>query len=306
MVRIVILSTRSKRYHPNRRLLEAAHDLGHDPYLLHPMRVLAQVGGEGGVASKLRVLPEVCLPRIGATIDESELAVVYHMERLGVPVINGFSSLVVARDKFLSLRRLDSAKIPVPHSFLVTEFNQLKKAIQELGGFPVVMKALRGRQGTGVYLVEDMEFAQYIVNHPRHPGEGVLVQQYIQSADAGDVRVVVVGGFAVGAMRRVPPKGDFRSNAHLRGKGTPWDPAPEWVELALRAARALGLQVSGVDLMEGQNGPVVLEVNTTPGFRELERVTGLDVARAIILHAVRVAKEKGGYHEDCISHGPTG
>jgi ribosomal protein S6--L-glutamate ligase len=293
MVRLAVLTTRTKRYHPNRRLLEAAISLGHSPCLLHPKQIQVEAGGKPLSIFKSEAYPQVILPRIGATIDDSELAAVFHMEMLGVPLINGFHSLVIARDKFLSLRQLHSARIPVPETYLVTEPNQLPSVIQELGGFPVVIKVLRGRQGTGVYFVDQMEFAQYLVSYPPRSREGVLVQEFLTSAISGDVRVLVVGDRMVAAMRRVPRQGNFRSNTHLRGRGMPWNSEPLWVDLALKATRVLGLQVSGVDLMEGKNGPVVLEVNTTPGFRELERVTGVDVAREIVLHAAEVAKSRG-------------
>jgi ribosomal protein S6--L-glutamate ligase len=289
MVRIGIVSTRSKRYHPNRRLLEAGRTLGHAPFLLAPRDVLPAALRESRSPGKGGELPEVILPRIGSTIEDGELAAIFHLERSGIPAVNGFTALTVARDKFLSLRHLDAQGIPVPRTFLVTAPGQISRAVRRLGGFPVVMKAPRGRQGTEVYLVDERAFARYILEHPSHPTCGVLVQEYVPSAACGDVRVMIVAGEAVAAMRRIPKRGDFRSNAHLRGKGVPWEPDDEWVRLALRASAALGLQVAGVDLLEGTNGPLVLEVNTTPGFRELERVTRVDVAIEIIRHAVKVA-----------------
>ena len=289
MVRIGIVSTRSKRYHPNRRLLEAGRALGHDPFLLPPRRVLPEALGGSVRVDRGEELPEVILPRIGSTIEDGELAAIFHLEQRGVPAVNGFAALSLARDKFLSLRQLDARGIPVPRTILVTEPGQIQRAVRTLGGFPVVMKAPRGRQGTEVYLVHEMGHARYILEHPPRPQCGVLVQEYIPSASSGDVRVVVVGGRAVGAMRRIPKPGEFRANAHLRGKGIPWEPKDEWLALSIRAAETLDLQVAGVDLLEGPDGPLVLEVNTTPGFKELERVTRVDVAKEIILHAVRIA-----------------
>lgn len=235
-------------------------------------------------------LPDVLLPRIGSTIDENELAAIFHVECLGIPVVNGFRALVVARDKYLSLRHLDAVGVPVPRTFLATGPEHISSAIRTVGGFPVVIKAVRGRQGTSVYLVDRMSFARYILEHPPRAGEGVLVQEYIPTAETEDTRIIVVGDRAVAFMKRVPRKGDFRANVHLRGKGRPWSPLPDWIQLATQATHALGLQIAGVDLLEGPDGPMVLEVNTNPGFREMERVTGLDVAREIIEHAARLAK----------------
>ncbi|MGQ9655635.1 MAG: ATP-grasp domain-containing protein [Thermodesulfobacteriota bacterium] len=290
MAKIGILSTRSARYHPNRRLMEAARSLGHQPVLLHPHGVLPEAA-RVGPSTPGPGLPEVVLPRIGSTIEDAELAAVLHLELSGVSMVNGFHALAVARDKFLSARILDSAGIPVPQTLLVAAPGQLPAAVDRLGGFPLVMKACRGRQGTAVFLVKEMAFARYILEQPPRPSEGVIIQRYLPEAASGDVRIVIVGERPVAFMRRVPRRGDFRSNVHLKGRGVPWDPSPEWIELALRATKTLGLQVSGVDMVSGEEGPLVLEVNTTPGFRELERVTGVDVGREMILLAARYLRE---------------
>jgi ribosomal protein S6--L-glutamate ligase len=288
---IAILSTRSHRYHPNRRLIEAAAESGYSPLLLHPRRVRTGTPPDEAATWERQPRPDVLVPRIGSTIDEPELAAVFHLEQQGIPVVNGFDALVLGRDKFLSLRRLATLGIPVPQTFLVSESDQLAAAIRELGGLPVVVKALRGRQGTGIFLVEQDAFAHYLLEHPPRPREGILVQRFIASAScAGDVRIIVVGQRPVAVMKRIPPRGDFRSNVHLRGRGKPWSPSQDRLDLAARAATGLGLQVAGVDLLEGPDGPIVLEVNTTPGFREMERVTGLDVAKEIVDYAVTLAR----------------
>lgn len=264
--------------------------MGHQPVLLHPQGVLPEAARVGS-STPGPGLPEVVLPRIGSTIEDAELAVVLHLELSGVSMVNGFHALAVARDKFLSARILDSAGIPVPQTLLVAAAGQLPAAVDRLGGFPLVMKACRGRQGTAVFLVKEMAFARYILEQPPRPSEGVIIQRYLPEAASGDVRIVIVGERPVAFMRRVPRRGDFRSNVHLKGRGVPWDPSPEWIELALRATKTLGLQVSGVDMVSGEEGPLVLEVNTTPGFRELERVTGVDVGREMILLAARYLRE---------------
>jgi ribosomal protein S6--L-glutamate ligase len=261
--------------------------MGHETYLLHPRRVHAATSNAAD--ARPRELPHVFLPRIGSTIDDGELSAVLHLERAGIPAVNGFRALAVARDKFLSLRELDAAGIPVPGTRLVTHLSQLPAAVRAVGGFPLVMKATRGRQGTAVFLVRHAARARALVENPPGPAPGVVVQEYLPAAARGDGRIVVVGGRAVGSMRRIPRPGEFRANAHLRGTGVPWDPPRRWIDLALGAAEVLGLAVAGVDLMEGPQGPVVLEVNTTPGFRELERAARVDAAGEIIRHAARMA-----------------
>ena len=291
MKKMAILSTRTARYHPNGRMLEAARHLGHEAFLLHPLKAGAHVSGFAKRAiTEDTKRPDVVLPRIGSTINDTELAAVFHLERLGIPMVNGFDSLVVGRDKFLSLRVLDTEGVPAPRTFLATDASRIESAVEQCGGFPVVMKSARGRQGTTVHLVKDMDPARYIFDHPPREGDAVLIQEYIPSAVEGDVRIVVIGGKAAAWMKRVPKKGEFRSNAHLRGKGQPWEPVEDWVRTAENATKALGLHVAGVDLLEGPDGPIVLEVNTTPGFRELERVCGCDVAVKIVGYAAGIAK----------------
>lgn len=287
-IRIAILSTRDRRYHPNSRLLESASEMGHEAVLLHPRKVLPRIGTSGGEEKSF----DVVIPRIGSTIEEHELAVLFHLQQKGIPCLNGFGALVVARDKFLSLRRLEAHNIPVPRSVMVLEPVQIPSAVKSLGGFPVVAKGLRGRQGTTVEKIQDQDFARYFAAHPPYPIQAVLLQEFLPTACLGDCRIVVVGGRVAAYMRRMPRKGEFRSNVHLHGRGVLWDPQAEWLDLAVRAAQVLQLQVAGVDMLEGPRGPLVVEVNTTPGFRELERVTGVDVASQIIKAAEELARER--------------
>ncbi len=284
-VQIAILSTRGPRYHPNRRLLESAQKMGHEASLLHPRSVLPQAGMEPFMEKS----PQVLIPRIGSTIEDHELAVLFHLEQKGIPSLNSFRALFVARDKFLSLRKLHAHNLPVPRSLMVQDPLQIPGAVEALGGFPVVAKGLRGRQGTTVEKIQDGDFARYVTAHPPYPIAGILLQEFLPTACLGDTRIVVVEDRVVACMQRVPRKGEFRSNVHLRARGRLWDPPAEWLGLALEAARVLELQVAGVDMLEGPRGPLILEVNTTPGFRELERVTGVDVASRIVKAAVRLA-----------------
>ncbi|MEJ5376566.1 MAG: RimK family alpha-L-glutamate ligase [bacterium] len=290
-VRVAILSTRDRRYHPNRRLMESAQAMGHESFLLHPRSVVPRIGTGQAMEKAFDVL----VPRIGSTMEDHELAALFHLEQQGIPCLNSFRALVVARDKFLSLRKLESHKIPVPRSVMIQDPAQIPDAVEALGGFPLVAKGLRGRQGTAVERIQDQDFARYVALHPPYPIQAVLLQEFLPQASLGDVRVVVVEGKVVACMRRVPRKGEFRSNVHLRGRGIVWEPPLNWLEMAVMAARVLELSVAGVDMLEGPRGPLVLEVNTTPGFRELERVTGVDVASEIIKAAVKRASQNSSW-----------
>jgi len=284
---IGILTTRKGNYHPNRRLLEEAREMGHFAILIHPILCSIGVGGSGKeILYSGGQFPRIdcLLPRIGATIDEYELAVVRHLESMGIPVANGYGSLLISRDKFLTLHLLDGIGIRVPRSILVAEGQDIMSLVSRIGEFPVVLKLRRGRQGMGVMLAESPQALDFVLKN-REDGEGIVIQEFVREAYGRDIRILVIGGRVVASMMRVSRKGEFRANVHLRAKGHPYEPSKEMKETAVASAKALGLEVAGVDIIMSRDGPCVIEVNSTPGFRELERVTGMNVAREIILHA---------------------
>jgi len=290
---IGILTTRNQQYHPNRRFLEAAHTMGHRALLIDPWKCHLVVGHDGGMITyRGRDFPhlDVVLPRIGATIEDYEMAVVRQLELLAIPLVNGYDSIAKSRDKFSCLQVLASHGIRVPRSIVVTDSRNLVRLIKDLNGPPVIVKLLRGRQGTGVTLAESHQAVEFVLNNLSGFGDSALLQEFVGESRGRDVRALVVGGEIKATMVRQSRGGDFRSNIHLKGVGAGIDLSEEYRKVAVTSAKALGLDVAGVDMLEARDGPMVLEVNYSPGFRELEKVARIDIAEAILNYAVTMVR----------------
>ncbi|MDQ1335170.1 MAG: ATP-grasp protein [Thermodesulfobacteriota bacterium] len=285
---IGILSVRDEKYPPNQRLMEAASQSGHRAKLIHTRDCLSEIEG-GRLKLNIRGCerPDVLLPRIGATINDYALGVVRQFELSGVPVVNGSGAIFLARHKFLSLQALTAAGLPVPNTRLVVNPSGFHDAVKGLGGYPVVAKMPSSRQGSGVVRVDSPVISEFIMENLRDNSRGVLVQEYMAPEGRRDIRAFVVDGGVLGAMELRPNIGDFRSNIHLTGMGKGVTLDPDMSELAIRSARALGLEIAGTDiLVDRQGSPKIIEVNYSPGFRGLEAATGLDIASRIIGYAV--------------------
>jgi ribosomal protein S6--L-glutamate ligase len=223
------------------------------------------------------------------------LGVVRQFEMMGLPVVNGFQAIIKARNKFFSLQTLVHAGIPVPDSRYVGNLQNFEKAVQELGGYPVVVKRVRSRQGEGVVLVESISTAAFIFNNLPKVGHGILVQEYIAPVGRKDIRAFILGEQVVAAMEVRPKQGDFRSNIHLEGQGGPLTLEKDLSDLALRSTMALGLEISGADIILDAKGEAkVIEVNYSPGFKGLEAATGQDIASLVIGYVVDTCGESRG------------
>jgi ribosomal protein S6--L-glutamate ligase len=281
---IGILSVRDKGYHPNQRLIEAASQSGHGVRLIHTRDCLSEID-HNLPALKIQGSdrPDILLPRIGATINDYALGVVRHFELSGVPVVNGFHAILLARNKFLTLQTLASNGISVPGTYLVVNFPGFEEAVEGLGGYPVVAKMPSSRQGSGVALVDSPVTAEFVMHNLQDNSRGLLVQEYIAPRRRREIRAFVIGDRVTGAMELIPNPNDFRSNIHLAGQGKGVTLDPKLSDLAVRSAKVLGLEIAGTDIIVGEDGaPRVIEVNYSPGFRGLEKATELDIASEII------------------------
>lgn len=282
---IGIITVRGHNYHPNRRLGEAASEQGHRITLVHPYRVWP--GLEDGKLSLAGLpgmaYPDVVLPRQGATVGDSCLALIRHFSLMGIPVVNDLDSVRLTKNKFLTLQALAMARIPVPHTLFVNSVEGFHEALARLEGYSVVIKQVSSRQGKGVILVETKSDVQSVTRKHLDRRKGLLVQRFIPPAGRQDIRVLVIGGKIVGAMELQPKEGDFRANYHLSKESRPRDLTPELEGIALKAVAAVGLEIAGVDLIVDKNDRVnVIEVNYSPGFKGLEAATGLDIAGRIV------------------------
>jgi ribosomal protein S6--L-glutamate ligase len=291
-MRIAILS-RNKGLHSIRRLLQEARKLKVECDVVNPLECQLVVDGSQSrilvSGSPLRPY-DIILPRIGASITDYGLAVVRQFEILGTPAINGSEAIAESRDKMRSLQILTAAGLRTPASVLLRAHRGFKPAIEAVKGLPVVLKLLRGTQGRGVMLVHSPISLISVVETLRGLEQDTLIQQFIAEGAGRDYRAFVVGNKVFAAMMRTAPPGEFRSNIHRGGRGKLVKLPKSYERAAVRAARSLGLKIAGVDLMESTRGPLVIEVNSSPGFEGIEKATGLNIASAIIQLLVKEAR----------------
>ncbi|MBW2608250.1 MAG: RimK family alpha-L-glutamate ligase [Deltaproteobacteria bacterium] len=292
---IGIITVRNSDYHPNRRLDEAAAQHGHKTILVHPYRLWPSlVEGKPWVAGKPGIESlNVVLPRQGATVGDSSLALIRHISLMGIPVVNDLDSICLAKNQFHTLQALAASRILVPDTFFVNSPEGFQQAIALLKGYPVVVKQASSRQGKGVILVKTNQNLDSAIHEHMDKRKGLLVQRFIPPMGRQDIRVLVVGGKVAGAMELKPKKGDFRANYHLNKESRSKDLSAELEGIALKAADAVGLEIAGIDLIVDQEGrAMVIEANYSPGFKGMEAATGLDIAAKIVEYVVNTYHKK--------------
>jgi len=290
--RVVCILSRKRSLYSTKRLLEAAKEQGHKAAVLDTMRchVLVDRGAPQIFYGAERVPPpDVAVPRIGSSVTGYGLAVVRQLEAMGVPVLNSSQAIAVSRDKLHCLQALAAQGLFVPRTLLAHHRASTSRLVEQVGGLPAIVKLIRGTQGVGVMIATTLEEAQALLNTFWDLGHDILLQQFVRESEGRDVRALVVGGRVVAAMRRLAKKGEFRSNIHRGAEAVALQLPKAYGDAAVRAARVLGLEVAGVDLLESNEGPKVLEVNSSPGFEGLEAATRVDIAGAIVRRAVEIA-----------------
>ena len=282
-LRLAVLS-RGPRLYSTRRLVEEARARGVDVSVIDPMQFSLFVS-EDNINILHQGKPfnyDAVIPRIGHSITSHGVAVLRHLEQLGIWSANSSSGIIQSRDKLHSGQILARNKIPTPATAYVRDMKDVERAIDSVGGLPVVIKVTQGTQGNGVFLRHTLHEAKNLVQGLLMTGKAILVQEYISESHGKDIRAFVIGDKVVACMRRRARGREFRSNFHLNGTVESVDISDEYREVACRAARVLGLNVAGVDLLEGVNGPLVLEVNSSPGLEGIEKASGQNIASAII------------------------
>jgi ribosomal protein S6--L-glutamate ligase len=225
---------------------------------------------------------DAVIPRIGASVTFYGLAVLRQFEVMGIYPLNESVAIGRSRDKLRCLQLLARCGIGLPVTAYTHDPRQAEDIIDLVGGPPVIIKLLEGTQGIGVVLGDTMKSAKSVIEAFQGANVDILVQEFIKEADSTDIRALVIGDKVVAAMKRQGPPGEFRSNLHRGGLGEKVRITPQERSAAVRAARTLGLNVCGVDLLRSKNGPLVLEVNSSPGIEGLEKATGVDVAGLMI------------------------
>ena len=282
-LRLAILS-RGPRLYSTRRLAEEARKRGLDPYIADPMKFSLFVA-DGRIDILHNGEPfnyDAVIPRIGHSITKHGVAVLRHLEQLGIWTANTGAGILQSRDKLHASQILARNRIPVPRTTYVRDIIDVETAVDFVGGLPVVIKVTQGTQGQGVFLRHTIRESRNLVQGLLLTGRAVLIQEYIAESHGKDIRALVVGDRVVASMRRRARGREFRSNYHLNGTVEKVDLPPEFEEAACRAARVLGLHIAGVDLLEAKDGPLVLEVNSSPGLEGIEKASGVNVAGEII------------------------
>src|SRR3954452_9278550 len=283
-MKLAILS-RAPRAYSTQRLRTAALDRGHQVRVLNTLRFAIDLSGpEPDLQFRGRPISDydAILPRIGNSITYYGTAVVRQFEQMDVYTPNTANGITNSRDKLRATQILSRHNIGMPRTAFVNSRADVQMAIERVGGAPVVIKLLEGTQGIGVILAPEAKIAEAIIETLHSTKQNVLIQSFIAESRGRDIRALVVGDRVVAAMRRVASGDEFRSNVHRGGTVEKVELTPEFEEAAVRSAQIMGLRVAGVDMLEGNDGPLVMEVNSSPGLEGIETATGLDVAGAIV------------------------
>lgn len=293
-MKICILSRNAELY-STRRLLEAGQARGHDICVIDTLQCYMEVTREEPAVwykgAKLQSFDAI-IPRIGASITHYGLAVIRQFEIQGVYCLAESIALGRSRDKLRALQLLSRRGIGMPATAFAFYTDATRDLISRVGGVPVVVKLLEGTQGRGVVLAETQKAAESVIDAFRELKAHFLVQEFIREAAGADVRCFVIGNKVVAAIKRTAPEGEFRSNLHCGGVATLTRLSKAETTAAVRSARILGLRVAGVDILRSDRGPLVMEVNSSPGLEGVETATGKDIASMIIDYIERHADKK--------------
>ena len=292
-MKIALLSRNSKLY-STRRLVEAAKARGHEIRVLDALRCYMNITShKPEIHYKGEILTgfDAVIPRIGASVTFYGAAVLRQFEMMGVYPLNESQSITRSRDKLRALQLLSRRGIGLPITGFAHKPDDIQDLIKIVNGAPLVIKLLEGTQGIGVVLAETQQAAESVIESFLGLKASVLVQEYIKEAGGADIRCFVIGDKVVAGMKRQARSGEFRANLHRGGIASLVKITPEERSTAIRAAKTMGLNVSGVDMLRTNHGPVVIEVNSSPGLEGIESVTGKDIAGMIIQFLEKNAKQ---------------
>ncbi|KAA3604067.1 MAG: 30S ribosomal protein S6--L-glutamate ligase [Calditrichaeota bacterium] len=288
-MKIAILSRNPKLY-STKRLVEAGKQKGHEVIVVDHTKCQIEIEKKRPkVFYNGEYLTDIdaIIPRIGASVTFYGTAVVRQFEMMKVFSAVESQALVRSRDKLRSLQILSRAGVGLPKTIFTDYSKDVEHLVNSIGGAPVVIKLLEGTQGLGVILAETTNAAHSVIEAFNGLKVRVIAQQFIEEAGGADLRAFIVDGVVVGAMKRQGKEGEFRSNLHRGGSASIFELSEDEENTALRAAKAMGLGVAGVDLLQSKNGPLVLEVNSSPGLEGIEAATKKDIAREIIRYVER-------------------
>ena len=280
--RLVLLS-RGPELYSTRRLATEAEKLGWVVDIIDPLALTIVVDEDGGriFHKGWPVECEAVLPRIGYSITRRGVAIVRQFEQSGAIVLNSSQGILRSRDKLVACQMMAGARVPVPITAHVGAWEDADRAVRRVGGSPCVVKSTEGTHGSGVFLANSSQQARQLVLQMLERGMRPLVQEYIKESHGSDIRAFVVGGEVVASMLRKAHGNEFRSNFHLGGSVSNVELTDNQRNIAIRSTQTLGLELAGVDMLESDRGPLVLEVNSSPGLEGIEGATRINVAEKV-------------------------
>jgi ribosomal protein S6--L-glutamate ligase len=289
-MRILVLSRNAALYSTSRIVL-AGRARGHEVVVIDPLEFQIVVS-RGRPALFLAGAPvqrsDVVIPRIGASITNYGLAVVRQFDMMGTPVLNNAVAIARSRDKLRALQLLTRKNVDVPITVCARSPAGVEHALELVGGCPAIVKLQQGTQGIGTMIAETPQAVASLLETLWAMGQDIVLQEYIRESKGRDIRAIVVGKRVIATMRRTARAGEFRSNLHRGGLGIRVKLDRRYAATAVAAAQVMGLEVAGVDMLEGSQGPKILEINSSPGLEGIERASGVDVAAAIVAHAEKL------------------
>lgn len=288
-----VLLSRNPHSYSVRRLISTAAKRGHKAVAADPHNFTLSLDSRRLLVEGQVDLTQfdIVMPRLGSQITDYSLLTLKHLELLGKVTINRAEAVSMCRNKFWVLQYLAESGLKVPLTIMVKDSAQIKDAVGTLGGFPIVVKFIRGTQGLGVMLLESMQSAVSLYDAMNAMQCDLLMQKYVKESSGTDVRIIMIGDEIVMAMRRTSCNGDFRSNIHRGGIGTPYPTTDDLARLARKVMKIVGLDIAGIDVIESKEGFMVVEVNSSPGLEGIEKYTKRDIAKEIIDYAVAKYKE---------------
>lgn len=272
--------------------MAAGRKAGHHVYPLPTLEQITNVES-GRYIDGLHPRPDAVIPRIGVALSGFGQIIISALEEARIPVTTSAFGLVHSRDKFRAGQFLAHNGIAVPRTLSFASARNIDTAIRGVGGYPFILKKLMGTQGEAVFLINDVDLAHKKISKYIRKRKPFLIQEFIKESKGSDLRCFVVGGKVVGAMRRVAANGDFRANIHAGGKGEAVKLSPGERDMAIKAAQLLQLPIAGVDILQSDDGPLLLEVNSSPGLAGIEKATGKDIAAEIMRYIEQMVIKNG-------------
>lgn len=281
---LIYILSRNENLFSTARLIEAGKKRGHTIKVYSHMYCdLIIENGQFFISYENQILekPDYVIPRIGANVTRQGEFVIRHFEKMGVPVLTSSEGLLNSRNKLRSIQILAEHQLKMPITYFSDDLELAEEYVNTKLGYPFILKITEGTQGVGVYLIQDTLTAKQFFEHYSASKTNVILQEFIKESTGRDIRVFTVGENVIAAMERVAPKNEFRSNIHRGGEGKLIELTTEEREIAVQAIKALNLKIGGVDIIRSNKGPMILEVNSSPGLEGIEKTTKIDIASSI-------------------------